>query len=79
MTTAAVETDPASRSAVSWSTRYASLKSRQLPDDDPRVRECLEALAFHRVSKVLDAETGRLGPEGVAALTRMLEHAGAVA
>jgi hypothetical protein len=78
MTTAAVEdAGPGSRPAASWQARHAAFKSRGVSDDDPRVRECLEALAYHRVRRVLDAEITHLGPEGWEALARMLE-AGAV-
>ena len=48
--------DPASRTAASWSARYAALKSRGVEDTDPRAAECVAALSFHRLKRTLDAE-----------------------
>lgn len=45
---------PADRSAIHWQTRLASFKSRGIPDSDPRVVECTNALAFWRIMKVID-------------------------
>ncbi len=50
------ETDPQSRTAGSWSARYAALKSRGVEDTDPRAIECIAALSFHRLKRALDAE-----------------------
>lgn len=49
-------TDPASRTAASWSARFAALKSRGVDDTDPRAVECVAALSFHRVKRALDTE-----------------------
>lgn len=49
-------TDPLSRSAASWSARYAALKSRNVEDADPRAAECVAALAFWRLKRVIDSE-----------------------
>ena len=57
-------TDPASRSASSWSATLAALKSRDVPDDDPRVIEARNALAYHRVHRAIDAERGNLNRAG---------------
>jgi hypothetical protein len=67
--------DPASRSAPSWSARRAALKSRQVPDDDPRLIECDAALAYWRCRRVIDTERELLDPRHVPALADMLKHA----
>lgn len=41
----------------SWRARLGALKSRQVPDDDPRVTECRAALAYHRGRRALDEQT----------------------
>ena len=66
--------DPASRSAGSWNGRLAALKSREVPETDPRVIECREALAFHRVRRAVDAEAGRLSRPGVDRLVSQLRQ-----
>ncbi len=71
----AARTDPASRPAASWQARYAALKSRQVGDTDPRVTECLSALAYWRCRRVIDAERDHLSPQHVPALSDMLKHA----
>ena len=49
-------TDPMTKSAASWSARYAALKSRNVTDDDPRAAECVAALSFWRMKRTIDAE-----------------------
>ena len=49
-------TDPQSRTAASWSARYAALKSRGVEDTDPRAAECVAALSFWRLKRTIDAE-----------------------
>lgn len=49
-------TDPLSKTAASWSARYAALKSRNVTDDDPRAAECVAALSFWRMKRTIDAE-----------------------
>jgi hypothetical protein len=66
------DADPASRSAASWNGTLAALKSRQVPDDDPRVAECLAALAFWRCKRVIDAEAEHLVPEHAGVLAELL-------
>jgi len=66
--------DPASRSAPSWAARRAALKSRQVPDDDPRIRECNSALSYWRVRRILDTERDLLDPRHIPALADMLRH-----
>ena len=73
--TAFAATDPASRSASSWSSTLAVLKSRGVPDTDPRIIEARTALAYWRVRRVLDAERDNLSPEHIPALADMLKHA----
>lgn len=73
--TATVLTDPASRTASSWSSTLAALKSRGVPDTDPRVIEAHTALAYWRVRRVLDAERTNLDPTHIPALGDMLRHA----
>ncbi len=55
-TTDETMTDPASRTAASWSARYAALKSRNVEDTDPRAAECVAALSFWRMKRTVDAE-----------------------
>jgi hypothetical protein len=64
--------DPASRSASSRNGTLAALRSRQVPDDDPRVIECLAALAFWRCKRVIDTEAPHLVPEHAGALADLL-------
>ncbi|MGA4690141.1 hypothetical protein ACPCXD_07710 [Rhodococcus sp. AB351] len=49
--------EPHELPAKSWSARLAAFKSRQVPDDDPRVQECRAALAYHRGRRALDEQT----------------------
>ena len=76
--TSSLTTDPARRSASSWSATLAALKSRRVPDTDPRVIECREALAYWRVSRAVNAEQGHLSRAGadrlVAALRGAVAH-----
>ena len=67
-------TDPASRSAGSWNGTLAALKSRKVPEEDPRVIECREALAFWRCKRVIDAEAGHLVPEHAGVLAELLRE-----
>lgn len=67
--------DPASRTASSWSARLAALKSRHVPDDDPRIIECREGLAYWRVRRSIDAERGQLSRAGVDRLRGQLSGA----
>ena len=55
-TTDETTADPQSRTAASWSARYAALKSRGVEDTDPRAAECVAALSFHRLKRVIDGE-----------------------
>ena len=48
--------DPRERTASSWAGRFAALRSRGVPVDDPRAAECVAALSWHRLSKVIDGE-----------------------
>lgn len=57
-------TNPASRSAASWQARLAALKSRDVPEADPRIVEARSALSYHRVAKAIDAEAGQLTAPG---------------
>ena len=68
-------TDPGSRTASSWSSSLAALKSRGVPDTDPRVTEAHTALAYWRGRRVLDRERSLLAPEHIPALADMLRHA----
>ncbi|MGB0971182.1 MAG: hypothetical protein ACPGVG_09505 [Mycobacterium sp.] len=68
-------TDPADLPPARWQSRLAALKSNGASDDDHRVVECLTALSYWRVRRVVDSERGRLAPEHVAALADMLRHA----
>lgn len=67
-------TDPASRSASGWAARRAALKSRQVPDTDPRIAECDASLAYWRTRRVIDRERDHLHPDHVPALADMLRH-----
>lgn len=67
--------DPASKRPSSWVSRLGALKSRQVPDDDPRVIECREALAFHRVRHSIEVDAGELSRPGVDRLVAALRQA----
>lgn len=73
--TSVLSTDPAARSAASWSATLASLKSRGVPDDDSRVVAAREGLAYHRVHRAVAAETGQLSPAGIDRLVAQLREA----
>ncbi|BBX92723.1 hypothetical protein H5U98_15705 [Mycolicibacterium boenickei] len=77
--TVAATVDPASRTASSWSSTLAALKSRGVPDTDPRVLECQTALAYWRCRRVIDAERDNLNPAHIPALADMLRHPHAAA
>lgn len=68
-------TDPGSRTPAQWSGKLAALRSRGATNADPRVAECLAALAYWRVRRVLDADRDHLNPAHVPALADMLTHA----
>jgi len=72
--TSVLTTDPAARSAASWSATLASLKSRGVPDDDPRVITAREGLAYYRVRRAVVAETGQLSAAGVDRLVAELRQ-----
>ncbi|ANE82880.1 hypothetical protein A7U43_13230 [Mycobacterium adipatum] len=72
--TGVLTTDPAARSAASWSATLASLKSRGVPDDDPRVIAAREGLAYHRVHRAVTAESGHLSAVGVDRLVAQLRQ-----
>jgi hypothetical protein len=60
MTSCGAAVDPESRERGTWVGRLAMLKSRAVPDDDPRVIECRQALAYYRLQRALAAESGQL-------------------
>jgi hypothetical protein len=68
-------TDPGALTPAQWSGKLAALRSRGAADADPRVTECLAALAYWRVRRVLDADREHLNPAHVPALADMLKHA----
>ncbi len=72
---ATITSDPASRSASSWSATLASLKSRSAPDTDPRVIEARQGLAYWRCKRRVDAEAGQLSRAGVDRLRADLAEA----
>ncbi|WP_094980852.1 hypothetical protein [Rhodococcus pyridinivorans] len=47
---------PNELSPKSWAARLGALKSRQVPDTDPRVIECRAALAHYRAHDALGAD-----------------------
>lgn len=51
--------------ATVWQGRKAAMRSRGVPDDDPRIVECDEWMAYHRVLRAIQAESGQLSREGV--------------
>ncbi|ULN40403.1 hypothetical protein MI149_22465 [Mycolicibacterium crocinum] len=55
--------------------RLAVLKSRGAPDDDPRVIECRQALAYFRLRRAVAAESGQLSRAGVDRLGAQLREA----
>jgi hypothetical protein len=61
---AVLEISPDSRPITSWQARLASLIGRGCREDDPAIRECRQAMAYHRVRKVLDAQAGQLDRAG---------------
>ncbi|GAS95754.1 uncharacterized protein RMCC_2720 [Mycolicibacterium canariasense] len=67
--------DPASITPSTWAGRKAALKSRHVGDDDPRVVECDEQLALHRVSRVIAAEAAHLTRPAVDRLVASLQQA----
>lgn len=64
--------DPHVLPPTSWSTRLAALKSRAVPDDDPRVVQCQRALSYWRIKRAVDLEQAVLGNDGVNAATDLL-------
>lgn len=50
----------------SWRARLGALKSRGVPDGDPRVVECQRGLAFHRVRRAAEGLAGELSPAELA-------------
>lgn len=70
-----VQTDPESRERGTWVGRLAVLKSRGAPDDDPRVVECRQALAYYRLRRAVAAESGQLSRAGIDRLGVQLREA----
>jgi hypothetical protein len=64
--------EPAARSTLQWQTRLASLKSHGLREDDSRVIECREALAYLRCRRVLHDARGQIAPDHLEALVDQL-------
>lgn len=62
------------RTPGSWSSRLAAFKSRNVPDSDPRVVECNQALSYWRLKRQLDREvkSGHLTPSFSAAIIAIL-------
>lgn len=75
MTKCDVAVDPESRERGTWVGRLAVLKSRAVPDDDPRVIECRQALAYYRLRRAVAAESGQLSRAGIARLGVQLREA----
>lgn len=60
MTAATVlDAAPGDLSLASWSGRLGVLTSRQVPDDDPRIKQARKAVAWHRIKNLLDTEVAR--------------------
>lgn len=59
-----IVSDPAAISPLTAQSRLGALKSRRVPDDDPRVVECRQVLAYWRCRRVIDAEAAGLSPRG---------------
>lgn len=59
------------------SARLGALKSRGVPEGDPRVVACRQALAYRKIHKVIDAEAGRLSLAGADRLVAELRQAAA--
>ncbi len=73
--TSVTTVDPASRSASSWSALLANLKSRGAPDTDIRVIECRQALAYWRIARSVNRETGQLSAPGADRLRSAISEA----
>ncbi|WP_133689209.1 hypothetical protein [Mycobacterium sp. BK086] len=71
--TATRASDPVEMSHVSG--RLGALKSRGVPDDDPRVTECRDALAYYRLRNSIAAERGLLSPASITRLVSQLREA----
>ncbi|SON63387.1 hypothetical protein MSIMFI_04917 [Mycobacterium simulans] len=65
--------DPSLAPSSSWRGRRASLLSHGATVDDPRVRECDQALAYLKVRRVIDAQRGRLATDHIPALVALLQ------
>ena len=48
--------DPSEMTPAPWSGRQAALKSRAVPDTDPRLRECDAALSFWHFKRQIERE-----------------------
>jgi hypothetical protein len=73
--TRTLTSDPADMTPIIAQGRLGALKSRGVADDDPRVVECRQVLAYHRVHRAIDAEAGQLSPQGVDELVGQLRAA----
>lgn len=67
--------DPAERTAASNSASLAALKSRKVPDTDPRVIAARAGLSFHRLQRAIAAEAGQIAPCHVDRLLAQLREA----
>lgn len=68
-------TDPGALSPSQWQAKNAALRSRGGSDTDPRVAECVAALAYWRVRRAIDAEAGQIAPDHLDALVLRLREA----
>jgi hypothetical protein len=75
MNSRTLSADPATVPSAHWQARLGAFKSRGVPDDDDRVVECVQSLAFWRVKRSIDAQAQQLSPSGVDALVDQLRRA----
>lgn len=72
MTTAAATAPSAGLPASSWSAKLAALVGRGAPAHDPRVVQARQALAYHRLARVVAAERELLNPADARLLADLL-------
>jgi hypothetical protein len=75
MTSCDVSADPESREWSAWIGRLVVLESRGASDDDTRVIQCRQALAYCRLQPAVAAETGQLSWVGIERLGVQLREA----
>lgn len=63
--------EPFALPAKVWKAKLAALRSHYVPDDDPRVGRCLDALSYWRFRSQVELEVDQVGSQRVSPRGRL--------